>query len=165
MAQTVNRLPTMRETRVQPLGREDPLEKEMAPHSSTLPGKSLGRRSLVGYISWGHKESDMTEPLSLILLGLPWWLRGYSVCLQCGRPGFNPWVGKILWRRKWQPTRVLLPGKSHEWRSVVHYSPWGCKVSDTTERLHFLFICKLSLVRGYDEESNYHNSNKFLRAI
>ena len=37
----------------------------------------------------------------------------YSICLQCGRPGFNPWVGKIHWRRKWQPTPVLLPGKSH----------------------------------------------------
>ena len=44
---------------------------------------------------------------------------------------------QILWRRKWQPTPVLLPGKSHGWRSVVGYSPWGCKKLDTTERLHF----------------------------
>ena len=50
---------------------------------------------------------------------------GQSVCLQCGRPGFDPWVGKIPWRRKWQPTPVLLPGKSHRWRSLVSYSPWG----------------------------------------
>ena len=50
--------------------------------------------------------------------GLPWWLRGYSVCLQCGRPGFDPWVGKIPWRRKWQPTPVLLPGESHGRRSL-----------------------------------------------
>ena len=42
-------------------------------------------------------------------LGLPWWLRRLSVCLQCGRPGFNPRVGKIPWRRKWQSTPVLLP--------------------------------------------------------
>ena len=35
-----------------------------------------------------------------------------SVRLQCGRPRFDPWVGNILWRRKWQPTPVLLPGKS-----------------------------------------------------
>ena len=41
------------------------------------------------------------------------------------------------WRRKWQPTAVLLPGKSRGWRSVVGYSPWGCKESDTTEGLHF----------------------------
>ena len=43
----------------------------------------------------------------------------------------------IHWRRKWQPTPVLLPGKFHEWRSLVSYSPWGHKESDTTERLHF----------------------------
>ena len=61
-----------------------------------------------------------------------------SAC-NAGRPGFNPWVGKIPWRRKWQPTPVLLPGKSHGWRSLVCYSPWGHKESlDTTEQLHFL---------------------------
>ena len=41
------------------------------------------------------------------------------------------------WRRKWQPTRVFLPGKSHEWRLLAGYSPSGCKESDTTERFHF----------------------------
>ena len=49
-------------------------------------------------------------------------------------------VGKILWRRKWQPTPVLLPGKSHGQRSLVSYGPWGLKESDTTERLHFLSV-------------------------
>ena len=52
---------------------------------------------------------------------------------------FNPWVGKILWRRKWQPTPVLLPGKSHGQRSMVGCSPWGRKELDTTEQLHFHF--------------------------
>ena len=42
-------------------------------------------------------------------------------------------------RRKWQPTPVLLPGKSHGWINMVGYSPWGHKESDTTERLHFQF--------------------------
>ena len=42
------------------------------------------------------------------------------------------------WRRKWQPTPVLLSGKSHGWSSVVGYSPCGHKESDTTEQLHFL---------------------------
>ena len=56
-----------------------------------------------------------------------------------GRFGFDPWVRKIPWRRKWQPTPVLLlPGKFHGWRSLVGYSPWECKESDKTERLHFL---------------------------
>ena len=69
--------------------------------------------------------------------GLPWWLRRLSVCLQCGRPRFKPWVGKIPWRRKWQSTPVLLPGKSHGQRSLVGCNIWGRKESDTTERLHF----------------------------
>ena len=57
---------------------------------------------------------------------------------QCGRPGFDPWVGKISWTRKWQPTPVFLPGKLHGWRSLVGYSPWGHKESDTTE-WHLLY--------------------------
>ena len=43
------------------------------------------------------------------------------------RRGFDPLVGKIPWRRKWQPTPVFLPGKSHGQRSLVGYSPWGRK--------------------------------------
>ena len=47
--------------------------------------------------------------------------------------GFDPWVRKILWRREWQCIPVFLPGESHGERSLVGYSPWGCKESDTTE--------------------------------
>ena len=48
--------------------------------------------------------------------------------LQCRRPGFDFWVRKIPWRRKWQPTPVFLPGKSHGQRSLVElHSVWGCK--------------------------------------
>ena len=49
----------------------------------------------------------------------------------------HPWVGKIPWRRKWQPTPVFLPGKFHGLRSLVGYSPWGHKESDTTKQLHW----------------------------
>ena len=45
--------------------------------------------------------------------------------------------GSNYQRRQWQPTPVLLPGKSHGWRSLVGCSPRGCKESDMTERLHF----------------------------
>ena len=45
----------------------------------------------------------------------------------------------MLRRRQWQPTPVLLPGKSHGWRSLLGCSSWGCEESDTTERLHFHF--------------------------
>ena len=71
--------------------------------------------------------------------GLPWWLSGKEPACQCWRCGFNFWVGKISWRRQWQPTPVFLPGKSHGWGSLVGYSPWGRKESDMTERLHFHF--------------------------
>ena len=67
--------------------------------------------------------------------GLPWGLRWQGICLQCRRPGFNPWVGKIPWRRVWQPIPVFLPGKSHGQRSLVGYSLWGLKGLDTNERL------------------------------
>ena len=50
------------------------------------------------------------------------------------RRRFDPWVTKIPWRRKWQPTPIFLPGKSPEQRSLVGYSPWSCKESDRTER-------------------------------
>jgi len=53
------------------------------------------------------------------------------------RPRFNPWVKKIPWRRKWQSTPVFLPGKFHGQRSLVGYSPWGCKESDKTEGPQF----------------------------
>ena len=49
------------------------------------------------------------------------------------RLGFNPWVGKIPWRRPWQPTPVFLPGESHGRRNLADYSPWGRKESDTNE--------------------------------
>ena len=61
VAQMVKCLPTMQETQVQSLGWDDLLEKEMAIHSSILPGKSHGRRIMVGYSPWGCKESDMIE--------------------------------------------------------------------------------------------------------
>ena len=54
-------------------------------------------------------------------------------CKRRKRPGFNPWVGKIRWRRKWQPTPVYLPGESHGQRSLLGYSPWGHKESDTAQ--------------------------------
>ena len=64
--------------------------------------------------------------------GLPWWLRGKEPTWQCKRHGFDPWVGKILWRRKWQPTPIFFPEKSLGQRSLAGYSPYGCKESDTT---------------------------------
>ena len=68
-----------------------------------------------------------------------------SVCLQCGRPGFDPWVRKIPWRRKWHPTPVFLPRESHGQRSLVGYSP---RVTKSRTRLSdFTFTFTLSVYR------------------
>ena len=48
-------------------------------------------------------------------------------CRRHKRCRFDPWFGKIPWNRKWQPAPVFLPGKFHGQRSLVGYSPWGCK--------------------------------------
>ena len=63
------------------------------------------------------------------------------------RPGFDPWIGKISWRRKWQPTPVFLPEESHGWKSLVGYSPWDRRV-DTTEWLHFTNVLRWMMAFG-----------------
>ena len=59
------------------------------------------------------------------------WHRGKEStcqCRRCKRHEFSPWVGKIPWRRKWQPTAVFFPGEFLGWRSLAGYSPWGRRV-------------------------------------
>ena len=57
------------------------------------------------------------------LMGFPGGSEGKESACNAGRPGFDPWVGKIPWRRKWQSTPVCLPGEFHGQRSLVGYSP------------------------------------------
>ena len=64
---------------------------------------------------------------------------------RCRRHGFKPWVGKIPWRRKWQPTPQFLTGKSPGQRNLVDYSPQSCKGWDTTEEVS---MQTLSTLRG-----------------
>ena len=59
------------------------------------------------------------------------------ICLQCRKPRFGHWVGKIPRRREWLPTPVFLSGEFHRQKSLVGHSPRGCKVLDTTERLAY----------------------------
>ena len=88
------------------------------------PGVGDGQGGLACCSSWGRKDwVNWTE----LNKDLPGGSDSKSVCLQCGRPEFDPWVRKILWRTKWQPTPVLLHGKSHGQRSLVGYSPWVTK--------------------------------------
>ena len=72
MAQTVKNLPAVQETWVRSLGQEDPLEKGIATHSSTLAWRIPWTESLADYGPWGHKESDMTEQLTLSLHFREW---------------------------------------------------------------------------------------------
>ena len=99
----------------------------------------------VRFLLWEDPLEKIQDTHSSIL-GLPWWLRWYRICLQCGKPGFNPWVGKIPWRRAWQPTPVFLPGES-PWtqessglqsmgsQRVKH--DWATKHNDKMTRLKF----------------------------
>ena len=87
----------------------------------------------MGYSPWGHKESD-TNGASLV-----------AQRLKCLPPTQETWIrslGREDPLEKEMGTPVFLPGESHGWRSLVGYSPWGCKESDMTERLHFHFHVK-----------------------
>ena len=75
--------------------------------------------------------------MSRYILGFPGGSDG--VCLQRWRPVFNPWVRKIPWRRRWQPTPLFLPGKFHGQRSLEGYSPRGRKELDMTEQLTYVW--------------------------
>ena len=65
-------------------------------------------------------------PATIHSQGLLWWLNGKEPA-SVGDNKFDPWVRKIPWRRKWQPTPVFLLVKFHGWRSPASYSPWDCK--------------------------------------
>ena len=74
---------------------------------------------------------------SINSVGLPrWWLSGKEPACQCRRCGFNPWVGKFPWIRKWRPTPVFFPGKSHGQRKLEGYGPCSHKELDMNERLN-----------------------------
>ena len=86
----------------------------------------LQHHSSKASIFW-HSAFFMVQ---LSYLGLPLWLSWERIHLQCGRPGFDPWVGKIPSRRERLPTPIFWHGEFHGL-----YSPWGRKESDITERL------------------------------
>ena len=104
--------------------------RQWQPTPILLPGKSHGRRSLVGYSSWGCKESDTTEQLHFM--------------------HFSHFI-LYHWRRKWQPTPVFLPGESHGQRSRAGHDPWGHRESDMTEvtkHTPFSFFLPCSCITG-----------------
>jgi len=70
------------------------------------------------------------------LQGLPWWISDKESSCLCRRCGFDPWVRKISWRKKWQPTPVFLPGKSHGQRCLAVYSQYSVKELDMSQGLN-----------------------------
>ena len=89
---------------------------------------SLAQKDLLGGLQW-DSESYLVG-WCVNLAGHTCWLRWWWIHLQYRRPGFNPWVGKIPQRGKWQPTPVFLPGEFHGQRSLGGYGPWSWKESD-----------------------------------
>ena len=111
-------------------------------HNHAIPGTEVPKC----YSLW-----SLFSPVVSCIWGFPCSASGKELACQCRRHKrhrFDPWVRKIPWIRAWQPTPVFLPGESHGQRSLACYSPWGCKESDTTERLsmhpHILHL-RLSL--------------------
>ena len=78
----------------------------------------------------GIEQVSYNKAPGKVLFGVPEWHNGKESvchCRRCRRHGFDPWVGKIPWHRKWQPTPVFLPGEFHGQKSLVGYSPQGRK--------------------------------------
>ena len=129
----------------------------MATHSSVLAWRTPGTAEPGGLPSMGSHR-----------VGHDW--SDLAAAAQGWRPGFSPCVWKIPWRRKWQPTPVLLPEKSHGQRSLVGYSPWGRKELDKTERLHFVIKgtskCLILLDRKKQMRKERHTdfSRKIMKA-
>ena len=95
------------------------LKKASSSSTNDLSGKNMNCEVTEIWI-------DITGS-SLILTLWPWRTDLICQCRRCRRHGFDPWVGKIPWRRKWQRSPIFLTGESHGQRSLVDCSPWGHK--------------------------------------
>ena len=115
------------------------------------PLQNSGLENSMDYIIQGV-PNNATErlwlSLSVYVWAFPRWLSGKESTCQCRRCGFNPWVRKMPWRRKWQPTPVL-PEKSHGQRSLVGYSHGVPKESDTTYWLNNNSLCMPRLLSQF----------------
>ena len=114
------------------------MEKKNGFHSASLHPRALPLT----------KMSICTHICSKLfpILGFPGGASGKESTCQCSRQKrlrFDPWVGKMPWRRAWQPTPVFLPGESHGQRSLAGYSPWGHRESDMTEVAEHARTCGL----------------------
>ena len=107
-------------------------QRYTSPHLPFIAAAS-GFAHILTIVPTGCPTFSFLSP-AMLTMRLPWCLIGEESACRCRRPGFHPGVGKIPWRRKWLPTPVFFPGKSH--RSLVGCSPWGGKELDTAEQLN-----------------------------
>ena len=114
----------MQETWVRSLGQEDTVEKEIATHSSILawriPWTEEPGRFPVRGVTRVRNNLATKPPPPYVYTGFPGSASGKGPAFQCRRLmslGFNPWVRKIPWKRKWQPTPVFLPSKTYGQRN------------------------------------------------
>ena len=105
----------------------------------------------LGMLSWRRGSEEPECPASTVCImlqiaRLPYMAKGFLVAQlvknlpACRKPGLDSWVGKILWRREWLPTPLVLPGQFHGQRNLAGYSAWGCIGSDKTERLSLTWL-------------------------
>ena len=85
-----------------------------------------------------------------IYKGFPGGLDGKSSARNAGDLGSIPGLERSHGEGKWQPIPVLLPGKSYGWRSLVGYSPWGCRESGTIEQLHIYIYITIIISEWWD---------------
>ena len=105
----------------------------LIPGLGRSPGEGRGNHSYVSFVE--------TYSVHCSVWGFPGGSDGKESSPRCGRPGFDPWVRKISWRRQWLPAPVFLPGEFQGQSSLVGCSPWGCKESDMTEQRTCIPIC------------------------
>ena len=107
-------------------------------------GRSSGCHGMTAYLAQSTVSGESAKTRATVLYSLILGVISITLAaslvaqmvknmLQCRRPGLKPWVEKNPWRKKWLRTPVFLPGEFHGQRSLVGYSPWECKATDTTE--------------------------------
>ena len=136
VAQIIKNLPAIQETQVQSLGWEDPLQKGNDTHSSIPAWRIPCTEESGGLQSMGSQRDGHNWATNILDFR---WLSGKEPACQCRwcmGHRFHLWVRKIPWRKEWQPTQVFLSGEFHAQKSLVGYSPWGCKELDMAEHVH-----------------------------
>ena len=112
-------------------------DNDMSPAAPGRAGPPQTGLPVLALHSSSYRWNDGWCSYLRILTEIPGGSDGKASACNAEDPGSIPGSGRSPWRRKWQPTPVLLPGKFHGRRSLVGYNPWGRKESDMTEQLHF----------------------------